>query len=243
MFKVTIIIPCYNAEPWLEKCISSACEQTYENLEVIFCDNESTDNSLQIAKNLKETKYQNLIIETAPNIYRYSWEEPVNKALSVSTGDYFTMLGADDYLDKDYVKNFMRFISVAPDKIFVFQSVLRGVDAQEKFLSDISHSYKNLEEFKKLLFEKCPVNTPTVVYSKKLHDQGLIDWQSEKWLGANDYNLYFSLADKGYYVHTFPKWLGYYYRWHEGQSTWGMHKEEKKFDLEIRDYWREKWKI
>ena len=66
MLKVTVIIPCYNAERWIEKCISSVCEQSYENLEVIFCDNESTDNSLQIAKNLKQTKYLNLIIETAP---------------------------------------------------------------------------------------------------------------------------------------------------------------------------------
>ena len=243
MYKVTIIIPCYNAEKWIEKSISSACEQSYENIEVIFCDNESTDKSLDIARQLKQTKYPQLIVETAPNIYKYSWEEPVNKALSVSTGDYFTMLGADDYIDKEYVKNFMKFILAAPDKIMLLQSAIRGVDKGENYAGDLIHSYKSLSEFKNLLFQKCPVNTPTVVYNKKLYYDGLIDWQSDKWLGAVDYNLYFSLADKNLFIYPANMWLGYYYRWHEGQSTWGMQREERKFDIEIKNYWRKKWKL
>ena len=243
MHKVTIIIPCYNAEKWIEKSISSACEQSYENIEVIFCDNESTDKSLDIARQLKQTKYPQLIVETAPNIYKYSWEEPVNKALSVSTGDYFTMLGADDYIDKEYVKNFMKFILAAPDKIMLLQSAIRGVDKGENYAGDLIHSYKSLSEFKNLLFQKCPVNTPTVVYNKKLYYDGLIDWQSDKWLGAVDYNLYFSLADKNLFIYPANMWLGYYYRWHEGQSTWGMQREERKFDIEIKNYWRKKWKL
>ena len=243
MYKATIIIPCYNAEKWIEKSISSACEQSYENIEVIFCDNESTDKSLDIARQLKQTKYPQLIVETAPNIYKYSWEEPVNKALSVSTGDYFTMLGADDYIDKEYVKNFMKFILAAPDKIMLLQSAIRGVDKGENYVGDLIHSYKSLSEFKNLLFQKCPVNTPTVVYNKKLYYDGLIDWQSDKWLGAVDYNLYFSLADKNLFIYPANMWLGYYYRWHEGQSTWGMQREERKFDIEIKNYWRKKWKL
>jgi len=243
MHKVTIIIPCYNAEKWIEKSISSACEQSYENIEVIFCDNESTDKSLDIARQLKQTKYPQLIVETAPNIYKYSWEEPVNKALSVSTGDYFTMLGADDYIDKEYVKNFMKFILAAPDKIMLLQSAIRGVDKGENYAGDLIHSYKSLSEFKNLLFQKCPVNTPTVVYNKKLYYDCLIDWQSDKWLGAVDYNLYFSLADKNLFIYPANMWLGYYYRWHEGQSTWGMQREERKFDIEIKNYWRKKWKL
>ena len=243
MHKVTIIIPCYNAEKWIEKSISSACEQSYENIEVIFCDNESTDKSLDIARQLKQTRYPQLMVETAPNIYKYSWEEPVNKSLSVSTGDYFTILGADDYIDVDYVKNFMKFISAAPDKIMLLQSAIRGVDKSENYVGDLVHNYKSLSEFKNLLFQKCPVNTPTVVYNKKLYYDGLIDWQSDKWLGAVDYNLYFSLADKNLFIYPANMWLGYYYRWHEGQSTWGMQREERKFDIEIKNYWRKKWKL
>ena len=78
--KVTIIIPCYNAEKWINECIWTVCDQDYKNLEVIFVDNESTDNSLQIAKEQAarlETleTHPNLVIASAKNIYPNCWDE------------------------------------------------------------------------------------------------------------------------------------------------------------------------
>ena len=105
--KVSIIIPCYNAEKWIAESINSALLQTYENKEIIFVDNESTDNSLNIAKQI-QSKSPQLMVYTAPNLYKYSWEEPVNKALSHATGDYFTILGADDFIREDYIENIVR---------------------------------------------------------------------------------------------------------------------------------------
>ena len=46
--KVSIIIPCYNSEKWIEECVLSALQQTYADTEVIFVDNESTDRSVDI---------------------------------------------------------------------------------------------------------------------------------------------------------------------------------------------------
>ncbi len=54
MKKVSIIIPCYNAEKYIKESILSALQQTYENKEVIFVDNESKDNSLNIAMAIKK---------------------------------------------------------------------------------------------------------------------------------------------------------------------------------------------
>ena len=107
--KVTIVIPCYNAEKWIEESITSALNQTYDNLEIIVVDNESTDNSYQIIKNLGKEN-SNLQIDTAPNLFKYSWEEPVEKALSFATGDYFTILGADDFIASDYINNIIKII-------------------------------------------------------------------------------------------------------------------------------------
>ena len=50
---MSIIIPCYNAEKWIEESIMSALNQTYQNTEVIFVDNESTDGSHEIAKKIQ----------------------------------------------------------------------------------------------------------------------------------------------------------------------------------------------
>jgi len=238
--KVTIIIPCYNAEKWIEKCVTSALNQTYENTEVILVDNESTDRSLEIVKKVQET-HPALIVSTAPNLYRYSWEEPVTEGLSLSTGDYITILGADDYITPEYVENFMQYISKAPSKILAFQSPIRGVQGlEEDFRGEVAHNYKSLTEFKEQLFHHSPVNTPTMVYSRKLKDRGLLRWDPQ-YLGAADYHLYFRLADNNVFIFPADRYLGYNYRWHPGQATWGMHRETTNYDDTIRGYWRVKW--
>jgi glycosyltransferase involved in cell wall biosynthesis len=241
---ISIIIPCYNAEKWIEQCVNSALNQTYENLEVIVVDNESEDNSLKVINKLKELNPL-LITSTAPNLYKYSWTEPVEEALSLASGEYFTIVGSDDYLDEKYIENIVDVIKRSNGKIEIFQSPICGIDINNLPINNgsISHSYKNLTEFKQKLFTGCPVNTPTVVYKKSIHEEGNIFWDSESFLGSADYNLYFHLADKKKFIYPIPKWLGYYYRWHSDQATWGMQKEETRYDEKIKDYWRKKWKI
>ncbi len=238
--KISIIIPCYNAEKWIEQCVESALNQTYENIEVIVIDNESKDNSYEKIKDLKN-RYSSLKIGSAPNLYKYSWQEPVAEAMKYCTGEYFTILGSDDYIDPNYIFKISQILSKAP-QIKIMQSPLVGFDDNSKaFTNTLSHSYKNLSEFKNILFEKSPVITPTVVYKKSLYDEGKIIWESEKWAGSGDYNCYFNLANMGIFIYPYPKWLGYYYRWHSGQSTWGMHKNYSDIDQKLRNHWKNKW--
>ena len=238
--KFTIIIPCFNSENWIKESLLSALNQTYKNLEVIFVDNESTDTSVEIAKEIKG-QYPNLITASAKNIYKHSYQEPVEKGLEIATGDYFTILGSDDYLHEDYVKNIVDILSKT-DKIAVMQSPLHCVkESNAQVVNKIKHKYRNIGEFKRLLLEGCPVTTPTLVIKKELYDNGAITWRSDKFLGASDYDLYFSLADQGIFIYPLPKWLGYYYRWNPEQSTWGMHREETNYDKLIKDEWTEKW--
>lgn len=238
--KFTIIIPCYNSEKWIEQCVVSALNQTYNNLEVIFVDNESEDGSVGIVEKIK-VDYPQLIMSSAKNVYRHSYQEPVEEGLRLATGEYFTILGSDDYLEKDYVKNIVDILSKT-DKISVMQSPLHCVNEKDQqVVNIIKHEYKSLSEFKNKLFQECPVTTPSIVIKKKLYDDGKIKWRSDMFLGACDYDLYFSLADQKYFIYPFPKWLGYYYRWNSEQCTWGMHKEETKYDLLVREEWKKKW--
>jgi len=238
--KFTIIIPCFNSEKWIEECLLSALKQTYSNLEVIFVDNESTDKSLEIAKKIQQ-QYPHLVIDVAKNIYKYSYQEPVEKALEISTGKFFTILGSDDFIDDRYVENIVSILNKS-DKIKALQSPIRGIK-NNLFVSDLKHEYNSLTEFKNQLFTKCPVNTPSIVLSKDLYNSGIVRWDSEKYLGSSDYDLYFNLANNNIFVYPYPQWIGYYYRWHDNQSTWGMHKENKNYDKLIKDTWRKKWNI
>lgn len=244
MKKITVIIPCYNAEPWLTKCVESVMLQDYENTEVILVDNESTDESLKLAYELA-IKFPKLIVDTAPNIYKHSYQEPVEKALQLSTGDYFTIVGSDDFLHKNYVSNILKIIeAVGETDSFAMQSVILGVDGKsENPTGFLGHSYSSLDEFKKLLFQKCPVTTPSVVFSKSLYDRGIVRWNSADFLGASDYEMYFNLVDNNIPIYSINQWLGYYYRWHESQSTWGMHSTGVNFENIIKEKWRNKWNM
>ena len=62
--KFTIIVPCYNAENYIERCISSALDQDYENCEVIVVDNDSADDSLEIVEELYEIKDNSMPVVT-----------------------------------------------------------------------------------------------------------------------------------------------------------------------------------
>lgn len=244
MIKMTVIIPCYNSEKFLEKCIESAALQNYENTEVIVVDNESTDSSLEVAKRM-QLRFPAIKVDTAPNIYKYSYQEPVERALEISTGDYFTILGSDDFLDPNYVSNVCSIINLSKDvEILALQSLILGVDnSGEKAVGLLGHSYESIEEFKDLLFKKCPVTTPSIVLSKSLYYNGIVRWKSSEYLGACDYEMYFNIAHNNIFIYPNQNWLGYYYRWHEGQSTWGMHSTGVNFDEIIKEKWRNKWNM
>ena len=240
--KITIIIPCYNSEKWIEECVMSALSQTYQNKEVIVVDNESSDSSLQIIKNIQQ-QHPELIVDTAENIYKHSYQEPVEKALSLSTGEYFTILGSDDYIAPEYLEKLARILS-SSNKIEALQTPIRGVKGEEKvYAGDLAHTYKSLDEFKSKLFVGCPVTTPSIVLKKSLYDSGIVRWNSKDSLGASDYDLYFNLADNDIFIYPYPQWIGYFYRWHDQQSTWGMHKESTNYDSKIKNFWKEKWKM
>lgn len=241
---MTVIIPCYNSEKFLEKCIESAALQNYGNTEIIVVDNESTDSSLEIAKKM-QLRFSEIKVDTAPNIYKYSYQEPVERALEISTGDYFTILGSDDFLDPNYISNICNVINSSKNiDILALQSPILGVDnSGEKVVGLLGHSYESLEEFKKLLFSKCPVTTPSVVFAKSLYTDKIVRWFSNEFLGASDYEMYFNLTDKGIPIFPINQWLGYYYRWHESQSTWGMHSTGINFDEIIKEKWRNKWNM
>jgi len=241
--KVSIIIPCYNAEKFIQQCVESAIKQDYENKEVIVVDNESSDRSLEIVNDLKK-QYDNLIVSSAENIYPNCWDEARSEGHRLASGEYFFTLASDDYIEPSYVTNCMRYMLSNPDKIKAFQSPIRGIGADGNYIGgDVEHKYYSISEFKNICLQRCPVNSPTAVYKRELYDQGKLVTNPEKYGGAADYDLYCKLASEEIFIYPSNKWLGYYYRWHEEQATWNVKREEKNYDGMIQSYWKEKWNL
>lgn len=97
MYKVSIIIPVYNAEKYLKKCIDSVLSQTLKEIEIILVDDGSIDDSTNILndyaknhKNIKVIHQQN----SGPAIAR-------NAGMEIATGEYIGFIDSDDYVSSD----------------------------------------------------------------------------------------------------------------------------------------------
>ena len=101
--KVSIIIPVFNAQDHLERCIKSALAQTYANIEVILINDGSTDNSDRICrlfsadKRIKYYKQNNSGVSSARNA-----------GIKIASGDYVFFLDSDDEIEKNVIANLVK---------------------------------------------------------------------------------------------------------------------------------------
>ncbi len=93
---LSVIIPVYNAEKHIEKCIQSIYTQSYQPIEIILIDDGSTDNSGAIAEGIAG-RNNNILFFRQKNC---GVSAARNTGLRMASGDYITFVDADDYLDK-----------------------------------------------------------------------------------------------------------------------------------------------
>ncbi len=99
-YKYSLIVPVFNAEKYLDKCISSILNQTYDNIEVILVDDGSTDYSLDICKNYeKRDKRVKVISQKNGGV-----SNARNNALNNITGDFLSFIDSDDYIEEKTVE-------------------------------------------------------------------------------------------------------------------------------------------
>ncbi|MBR6689441.1 MAG: glycosyltransferase family 2 protein [Clostridia bacterium] len=104
---VTIIVPVYNVEKYIEQCLNSLITQTYKNLEIIVVNDGSPDNSETIIKELMKTDDRiKLISQKNAGVSMAR-----NNAINNATGEYIIFVDADDYLAKDYVEYMLELIN------------------------------------------------------------------------------------------------------------------------------------
>ena len=104
---ISIIIPAYNVEDYIEECIHSAFAQTHKPIEVICIDNNSTDNSWQKLKQLQKT-YPSLLIEKE---LKPGAPAARNKGLALSKGEWLQFLDADDTLLPEKIEHQIKHIT------------------------------------------------------------------------------------------------------------------------------------
>lgn len=108
---VTIIIPVYNAEKYIERCAKSVFMQSYTNLEIIFVDDCSTDSSMNILRQLirDEIQLKDRVVLVTHDVNKGS-ACTRSTGLKASHGDYVIQVDSDDFVAKDYIKILLKAI-------------------------------------------------------------------------------------------------------------------------------------
>ena len=98
--KITVIVPVYNVENYLEKCLDSLINQTYKNLEIIVINDGSTDNSGEICQEYAQKDNRIIYVEQENG----GLSDARNAGLERMTGSYVTFVDSDDWVEPDYVE-------------------------------------------------------------------------------------------------------------------------------------------
>jgi glycosyltransferase involved in cell wall biosynthesis len=116
--KISIIIPIYNVEKFLNKCLKSVLEQIEQEDEVILINDGSTDNSFNICKSIKKMYENNNIILI--NKKNEGVAIARNIGLEKATGDYIFWIDSDDWLDENCIKFVKNAIEKTKADIILF---------------------------------------------------------------------------------------------------------------------------
>ncbi len=100
MIKVSIIVPVYNVETYLEKCVESLICQTHKNIEIILVDDGSTDNCPFLCDVFSKKDSRITVVHKENG----GLSSARNEGIKIATGDYIAFVDSDDYVKENYIK-------------------------------------------------------------------------------------------------------------------------------------------
>ena len=187
MPKVSVIVPVYNVEKYITRCLTSLINQTLDDLQIIVVNDGSQDGSEQIIKQFKRN-YNNIIYVTKEN---GGLSSARNFGLIYATGEYIAFLDSDDYVDRNTYKKMYEKAKEKNSDYVECDFIWQYPDRQK---IDTGYRYKD----KKEMFEKARV----VAWNKLIKREIIIDNKLEFPMGLNyeDIEFFYKLIP---YINSF----------------------------------------
>lgn len=113
--QISVVIPVYNVEKYLEKCLDSVVRQTYKDLEIILVDDGSTDRSGAICDKYANSDNRIIVIHQSNG----GLSDARNKGINIATGRYIGFIDSDDYVSDDYFEVLHKLITSGPYQISI----------------------------------------------------------------------------------------------------------------------------
>lgn len=113
-YKISVIIPVYNVEEYLRRCLDSVINQTYKNLEIICINDGSKDKSGNICDEYSDKDKRIIVIHKTNG----GLSSARNEGLQICTGDYISFIDSDDWIEEDFYEFVIK--NVADEDLMVF---------------------------------------------------------------------------------------------------------------------------
>ena len=204
---VSVIINCYNGESFLKEAINSVFQQTYDNWEIIFFDNRSTDNSKEIACTFGDKV--NYFCSTKHLTLGSARKE----AIKYASGQWICFLDTDDLWYPDKLSSQVLLTS-SGNSVLIYSGI-DNIDINGKFLNQYQPKLRCGNLLDNLL-DQFDINMVTPMINSKFLFENRITFNS-KIYASEEYNLFLRIAAKGL-VQSVPDIHGAY-RVYEGSLT------------------------
>ena len=219
---ISVIIPVYNVENYLEECLNSVQTQTYTNIEVILVNDGSTDNSKMICERYcQEDSRFHLISQTnqGQSVAR-------NVGVEVSTGEFIAFVDSDDVIKANYLEELMKYMS---DDIDIVESIFTV--SKKDFLVENSKETEILfEGNSKEAVKIFPNHVLSVNPVTKLYRRSIVE--AVPYLEGFIFEDIYSGIGMLKYIRKIVKidYVGYYYRQHQSST---MHRTFTEKNLDV----------
>jgi len=218
---VSVIVNCFNGEKYLKEALASVLNQSYENWEIIFWDNRSTDNSKNILNSFKDSRIKYFFAEKHTTLYQAR-----NLAIKKSNGELLAFIDADDIWEKNKLE--LQVPIFQNSKISLVYSNLwiakQNLEKKKLFIKKESPSGFIYEK----LLDDYNVGIITTVFRKSII-KDLEKIFDERFSIIGDFDFFLKLA-KSNYFHYINEPLAYYRIHKENFSTVFKEKEMQEFD-------------
>lgn len=217
---VSVLMPVYNCEQYIEESVNSILNQSYINFELIIIDDCSNDSTLNILSNYSDERIQ--IVKKEKNT---GYTNSLNYGLKIAKGKYISRMDGDDISYKERFEKQVSFLESNPD------FVLCGSNYQIIGSNELIKLPEHSEKIKIELLSSCCLAHPSVMYRKEAIIENNLQYNPDRE-PAEDYALWVKLIFIGK-IYNFQEPL-LYYRVHEQQISQTKYSKQVSSALESR---------
>ena len=218
---ISVIVPIYNVEKYLDRCVESIINQTYKNLEIILVNDGSPDNCPKMCDDYAEKDSRIKVVHKENG----GLSDARNVGMEVATGEYVSFIDSDDWIDLETFSLSMAKIKECNAQIVAF-NIINVSD--NPFVPNLSDKYEIVNSQKAIENTIDDINIKTVVWNKIYKRSTLqgLKFKKDK-INEDEFFTFYALSNAQKIVYLYRQCYYYYQRSNSIMGTYSL----KRLDM------------